>query len=318
MSKEQEILDKISELRAALIEARPPDPDGKSKANLPSLFKHHLVNVAPKVTTQDFIENHFKEALDQLKAAHEEVVKSPWQEIMELLGFDKVYKGIEEVFKNGLTAALPALILGLTQALLPLIAIVVAAAALAGSRALMKRMLNGDVITMRGPNGPFSRENATVVEQRERRIANGGTSIADLVSDPANAQQAETLARALEKLNPQVERFEAKAPSFLNSFKRLPNQSKADKAVTVLQTLGEAIKKVNATKLKKIADGLEKLNKELDTFQPTKLPTDTQLGNTAQAMSNLATQTGTLRDKFRDLRTTIGSLDDVIAGSGAR
>ncbi|MFB7280993.1 hypothetical protein ACFCZV_28250 [Streptomyces hydrogenans] len=317
MTKEQEILDRISELKAALIEGR-PDPEGKDKPELPSQLKHHLVNVSPKVATQEFIEKHFKEALDQLKAAHEEVVKSPWQEIMELLGFDKVYKGIEEIFKNGLVAALPALALGLTQALLPLIAIVVGAAALAAARALMKWRLNGDVITMRGPNGPFSRENATVVEQRERRIANGGTSIADLVSDPANAQQAETLARALEKLNPQVERFEAKAPSFLNSFKRLPNQNKADKAVTVLDTVGEAIKKVNAVKLRKIAEGLEKLNDELGRFQPTKLPTDIQLGNTAQAMNNLANETGTLRDKFRDLRTIIGGLDDVIAGAGAR
>ncbi|MFE9039673.1 hypothetical protein ACFY9F_24605 [Streptomyces sp. NPDC012421] len=307
-----EILDSIASLRAALTSDFAPP--GKAPI---SELKQSLVGAVPKITTQEFIENHFKEALDQLKAAHEEVVKSPWQEIMELLGFDKIYKGIEEIFKNGLVAALPALLLGLTQALLPLIAIVVGAAALAASRALMKKLLNGDVITMRGPNGPFSRENAEVVNQRERRIADGGTSVADLVGDPANAQNAETLARALEKLNPQVERFGAKAPSFLNSFKRLPNQSKADKAATVLETMGEAIKKINATKLKKIADGLEKLNKELDTFQPTKLPTDTQLGNTAQAMSDLATQTGTLRDKFRDLRGSITSLDQVIAGSGA-
>ncbi|MFD6250729.1 hypothetical protein, partial [Streptomyces roseolus] len=105
---------------------------------------------------------------------------------------------------------------------------------------------------------------------------------------------------------------------FLDSFKRLPNQSKADKAATVLGTVGEAIKKVNAVKLKKIADGLEKLNSELDKFQPTKLPTETQLGNTAQAMSNLATQTGTLREKFQDLQGTIRTLDGLIAGSTGR
>ncbi|MEU3396205.1 hypothetical protein [Streptomyces filamentosus] len=316
-TKEQEILDKISELKAALIEGR-PDPKSTKEApkpDLPSLLKHHLINVDQKVTTQDFITKHFAEALGQLKQAHEEVVKTPWQEIMELLGFDKLYKGFEEILKGGFAAAVPALLLGLTQVLLPLIAIVVGAAALAGSRWLMTKLLNGDVITMNGPRGPFARENAQVVQQREARIANGGTSLADLVSDPANADRARRLREQLVPLNKAVDRFDRLAPTFLESFAKLPGERKATKAATAVGKISDAVNAVNRVALKEVVEGYEKLNKAIDDHQPTKIPKETELAGVARKMNDLATETQTLRDKFNGLRGTIRTLDDVIAGA---
>ncbi|MEU2654659.1 hypothetical protein ABZ615_04975 [Streptomyces sp. NPDC007325] len=336
MSKEQEILDKISELKDALIKAR-PDPDSKDKkATLPSLLKDHLINAAPKIATEELLSGFLKDwtdAYDKIKQIHVEVTKHKTTEMLEMLGLNSI-AAVHEKYQEAQedpTVAWKDWLWGAIGGAVLLVAIPALALFFTGQLVNLSRTIQtwrpfgdnspearaGRRILAGNGNGGLAPQTLSAVNQREARVWNGGTSIADLVGDPANAQNAETLARALEKLNPQVERFEAKAPSFLNSFKRLPNQSKADKAATVLETMGEAIKKINATKLKKIADGLEKLNKELDTFQPTKLPTDTQLGNTAQAMSNLATQTGTLRDKFRELRGSISSLDQVIAGSGA-
>ncbi|MFF9146983.1 hypothetical protein ACF1BN_19195 [Streptomyces sp. NPDC014861] len=264
--------------------------------------------------------SYLKEKVEEM---HKEIVKNPVTEYWEAAGFGGIAAGIEKLYEGeGIGTAIN---YWLSNGAGAFAAIVIGGVALYLSgkltniqRSIQEFFSRDGLIRGYDANGDVTRQTRGAIEGRERRVANGGTSIADLVGNPANAQQAETLANALEKLNPQVERFDAKAPSFLNSFKRLPNQSKADKAVTVLETVGAAIKKVNAVKLRKVAEGLEKLNDELGRFQPTKLPTDTQLGNTAQAMNNLATETGTLRDKFRDLRTTIGGLDDVIAGAGAR
>ncbi|MFF0481370.1 hypothetical protein [Streptomyces sp. NPDC004435] len=332
MSKEQEILDRISELKAALIEAR-PNPEGKDKPELPSLLKKHLVEAAPKIATEEFLSG-WADAYDKIKEIHTEVTKHKTTEMLEMLGLNSIaavhekYREAQEdakvQWKDWLYAAIGGAVLLLV---IPALALFFRGQLVSAARWLQTWRPRGDntaearegrTVLAGNGNGGLSPQTLGAVNQRENRVFMGGTSVADLVGNSANAQQAETLAQALEKLNPQVERFEAKAPSFLNSFKRLPNQSKADKAVTVLETVGAAIKKVNAVKLRKVAEGLEKLNDELGRFQPTKLPTDTQLGNTAQAMNNLATETGTLRDKFRDLRTTIGGLDDVIAGAGAR
>ncbi len=336
MTKEQEILDKISDLKAALLEER-ANPKGDKEPKLPSLLKDHLVNVAPKIATEEFLSGFLKDwtdAYDKIKQIHTEVSKHKTTEMLEMLGLNSIaavhekYQEAKEdptvVWKDWLWGAIGGAVLLVA---IPALTLFFAGQLLALSRTIQTWRPFGDnspqaragrrILAGNG-NGGLSPQTLGAVNQREARVFNGGTSLADLVSDPANAQQAETLARALEKLNPQVERFEAKAPSFLDSFKRLPKQSKAEKAVTVLDLVGDAIKKVNAVKLKKIADGLEKLNGELDRFQPTKLPTDTQLGNTAQAMSDLATQTGTLREKFQGLSGTITSLNQEIAGSGAR
>ncbi|MFD6364838.1 hypothetical protein ACFWFX_34115 [Streptomyces roseolus] len=336
MTKEQEILDRISDLKAALLEER-TDPKGDKEPKLPSLLKDHLVNVAPKIATEEFLSGFLKDwtdAYDKIKQIHTEVSKHKTTEMLEMLGLNSiaaVHEKYQEA-KEDPTVAWKDWLWGAIGGAVLLVAIPALALFFAGQLLNLSRTIQtwrpfgdnspearaGRRILAGNGNGGVSLQTLGAVNQREQRVFMGGTSLADLVSNPANAQQAETLAKALEKLNPQVERFDAKAPSFLDSFKRLPNQSKADKAATVLGTMGEAIKKVNAVKLKKIADGLEKLNSELDKFQPTKLPTETQLGNTAQAMSNLATQTGTLREKFQDLQGTIRTLDGLIAGSTGR
>lgn len=305
-----EILDSIARLRSALTSDFAPP--GKAPI---SELKHSLVETSPKITTEQFIKTYFSEVFTQIKAMNEEVVKTPWQEIMELLGFDKIVKSVEEIFKGGFAAAIPALLLGLTQLLLPILMIALGAAVVAMGRAAMKKILNGDVITMNGPRGPFARENAGVVEQREARRANGGTSLADLVSDPANAERARKLREQLVPLNKAVDRFDKLAPTFLELFPKLPNESKATKAATAVGKISDAVNGVNRTALKEVVEGFEKLNKAIKDYQPTKIPKATELDGVATKMNDLSRETQTLRDKFNGLRGTISSLDQVIAGA---
>ncbi|MFD4372508.1 hypothetical protein [Streptomyces sp. NPDC058486] len=290
---------------------------GKKPAPIPedamvsiSRFKHSLIEQEPKILTERHLPTEFITKIDDM---HKELVKHPVTEWLEAAGLGGFAAGFEKIKENtDWKTYVPYFVAAVIGFVLPVLGLLLATKFTDFQRWVQQLFSRGGRILAFDENGQVRLQDRTVVEQRERRIANGGTSVADLVGDPANAQQAETLAKALEKLNPQVERFEAKAPSFLNSFKRLPNKAKADKAVIVLGLVGDAIKKVNARKLEKIAEGLEKLNKELDQFQPTKLPTDTQLGNTADAMGNLAREAGTLREKFEGLQGSIRSLDQQI------
>ncbi|MGA5197203.1 hypothetical protein [Streptomyces exfoliatus] len=305
-----EILESIARLRAALTSDYAPP--GKAPI---SELKQSLVQSEPKITTEQFIKTYFSEVFTQIKAMNEEVVKTPWQEIMELLGFDKIVKGVEEIFKGGFAAAIPALLLGLTQLLLPILMIALGAAVIAMGRWAMTKILKGDVITMNGPQGPFARENAQVVQQREARRANGGTSLADLVSDPANAERARKLREQLVPLNKAVDRFDKLAPTFLQSFSKLPTESKATKAATAVGKISDAVNGVNRTALKEVVEGFEKLNKAVTDYQPTKIPKPTELDGVATKMKDLSRETQTLREKFDGLRGTIRNLDDVIVGA---
>ncbi|KAA6219137.1 hypothetical protein [Streptomyces filamentosus] len=325
--KEQEILDKISELKAALIESRPDPKSTKKdpKPELPSLLKHHLINVDQKVTTQDFITKHFAEALKQIKDIHTEATKNQWTEFAEATPIAGGFvAALEKFFENREDPAVKWerwLYAALAGAAIVVLLPFFKGLAVNLSRTAQTFRPGGDNspearagrrIMTRNPDGGWMRETLGAVNQREARVWAGGTSLADLVGNPANAQNAETLTRALEGLNPQVEIFNRHAPSFLDSFKRLPRESKATKAANAVGTMREAVKQVNVRKLVKLAEGLERLNTALGEFHPTKLPKEGDIAGTATAMNNLASETGTLRTKFQELQGTIRSLDQQI------
>lgn len=308
---EQDIPNLIADLKITVVQG-----------HIRQIIEHSTVMGELKVLS------YLKEKIDEI---HTEATKHKNTEMLEMMGLDTIaaiHEKFQEAKEDNKVIWKDYLWTGLIGTfllvLIPALALFFKGQIIDAWRSLQTYRPGGDnspearnartILTNNG-NGGLGRETLGAVNQRELRNWNGGTSLADLVGNPANAQQAETLAKALEKLNPQVERFDAKAPGFLNSFKKLPNESKAAKAVTILQTVGDAIKKVNARKLLKIAEALEKLNSELDKFQPTKLPKEADIAGTATAMNNLANETGTLRSKFQDLTGTIRSLDQQIAGA---
>ncbi|MFJ7127646.1 hypothetical protein [Streptomyces sp. NPDC098101] len=319
MTKEQEILDKISELKAALIDAR-PDPEDAKKPKLPSLLKNHLINVAPKIATENFIKEFFAATISKIEDIHTEATKNQWTEFMEatpIAGgfaaalekwFESKEEGAKVAWQNWLFAALAgALMIGLLPAIKGLI--------VNGWRYAQTRGDDSKRIWTKNPDGGWGRETLAAVNQREQRVWNGGTSLADLVSDPANATRAEALRKKLVPLNKAMDRFNKLAPTFQTLFGKLPREAKAEKAASAVKKISDAVNLVNRVALKEVTEGLEKLNLAMDGFQPSKLPKEPELAGQARAMNSLAKETGTLRQKFIELRGTVQSLDQELGGA---
>ncbi|ALO10394.1 reductive dehalogenase anchoring protein [Streptomyces venezuelae] len=291
-------------------------PFVETTAAVASALKKHLIDVVPKVTTESF----FLPIVQQIKEIHTEVTKSKPVELLEATPFlggiaaawEKWYEskeaGADVKWQHWLLAALGGMAL---VTLLPAIRGLIVNA----WRGAQARGDDTRRVWTKNADGGWGRETLGAVKQREQRVWNGGTSLADLVSDPANAQRAEALRQKLDPLNTSVEKFNRLAPDFLQSFGKLPREGKAAKLAKAVKTISDAIGLVNLTTLKNVAEGIEKLNKAVLDYKPTKIPKPVELEGVATKMGELATKTETLRAKFEGLQTTVRTLDSVIAGS---
>ncbi|MGW6389366.1 hypothetical protein ACWFR1_02425 [Streptomyces sp. NPDC055103] len=273
-------------------------------AAVASALKKHLIDVVPRITTESF----FLPIVQQIKEIHTEVTKNRNVELLEATPFlggiaaawEKWYESKEEgadvQWQLWLAAALGGMAL---VTLLPAIRGVI----VNWWRDAQARGDDNKRVWTKNADGGWQREALGNVKAREQRVWNGGTSLADLVSDPANAERARKLREQLVPLNKAVDRFDKLAPTFLESFRKLPSERKATKAANGVEKISEAVKLVDRPALKEVAGSVEKLNKE------------SGLASTARKMGELTNKTETLRKKFQDLRGTITNLDQTIAGS---
>ncbi|CAM5329573.1 hypothetical protein [Streptomyces narbonensis] len=297
-------------------ETKEKEPFVETTQAVASALKKHLIDVVPKITTENF----FLPIVEQIKEIHTEVTKNKGVELLEATPFlggiaaawEKWYEskeaGADVQWQHWLLAALGGMAL---VTLLPAIRGLIVNA----WRGAQARGDDTRRVWTKNADGGWGREALGDVKKREQRVWNGGTSLADLVSDPANAQRAEALRQKLDPLNVSVEKFNRLAPDFLQSFSKLPRESKATKMARAVKTISDAIGLVNLTTLKNVAEGIEKLNKAVLDYQPTKIPKPTELDGVATKMGELATKTQTLREKFEGLQTTVRTLDTVIAGA---
>ncbi|CAM5418526.1 hypothetical protein STANM337S_02329 [Streptomyces tanashiensis] len=291
--------------------------------------------------TTDWIQKQLapvNKMVEDLKAQQDkvadEVIKKPWEELMEMLGFDNLAKGIKKFMEDGFSAAWPTLLSGLMALLVPILTLALGAIALTVFRKLMAKFMGGDVITMNGPNGPFSRENLQTVQRRETRVANGGVGLGDLDPD-ANF---DGLRGQLALLIPQMDAFNEKAPAFLRDFAKLPKETVAQKAASGVKKVADAIKEVDhqrmplvssgmgkitgavrnsdPKKTKKFADAIGRLKLAMDGLEVDKVPKAGTLGQAADNAKRLADNTGTLALKMREFASTVRSINDEL-GSGA-
>ncbi|MET9541226.1 hypothetical protein ABZY16_27615 [Streptomyces sp. NPDC006553] len=324
LKKTEELTYKVPNPKKEEVEKKPFVDE---TAKVSSALKHHLVAVVPQITTENFIKEFFAGTISKIKDIHTEATKNQWTEFMEatpIVGgfaaalekwFESKEEGAKVAWQNWLFAALAgALMIALLPAIRGLI--------VNGWRFAQTKRRGDDSaardqrrIWTKNADGGWGRETLGAVKQREQRVWNGGTSLADLVSDPANAARAEALRKKLVPLNRAVDRFNKLAPTFQDLFGKLPSEAKATKAASGVKKISDAVNLVNTTKLKAVAEGFEKLNLALNDFQPTKIPKETDIAGTASAMNNLAKETGTLRTKFEELRGTIRSLDQQIGAA---
>lgn len=319
------------------------DRKGKVVTTELSDLKRALIAVDPKIVTENMLPFSFAE---RFKSMYEELQKEPWTEYLEAMGLDGLAAAWEKYqesrtdetiqWRNWLYAALGGMILALV---VPVIALLVASKFTDLHRSLQALIFRRNRILALNENGQVRLQNRTDVENRERRVANGGTSLADLVADPANAARTAALREQLEKINPELLKFNNRAPTFIQQFRKLPSESKATKAAQGVEKVSKAIADVNHANMRPVAEGVNKINNAMrnadhrkiakvatalgklkdamDGFEPTRLPKSSDLGPAATKMGELATETGKLRTKFEELRGTITSLDQVIGAATA-
>ncbi|MFE0649156.1 hypothetical protein ACFVZH_11255 [Streptomyces sp. NPDC059534] len=174
-------------------------------------------------------------------------------------------------------------------------------------------------------------QNAQAVRAREEAAAGG------LAAIPRDANYG-PLRYQLQLLIPQLEKFNLHAPDFVSNFRKMPSAAKLTKtaegvdkigkAVTdapdapvmaqVAKSLGKitgAVKHANPGHITKVAKATAKLKLAVDGLDPSRIPKAAPLQGAADAARNLATNTGTLAGKLRELARTVGSLNDELGGA---
>ncbi|MEE1817466.1 hypothetical protein PUR59_20870 [Streptomyces sp. SP18ES09] len=283
----------------------------------------------------------------KIEDVHKEVVKNPVSEYWEAAGFDGIAAGIEKLYEGeGLGTALK---YWLSNGAGAFAAVLVGGIGvyLTGKfvslrrdmQELISRLPGGTPGMIRGydEHGNVTRQTRDDIERRERRVANGGTSLADLPGSAATAQIG-PLRDQLENLNKEVLKFNNRAPAFLQSFRKLPTEAKAEKAAKGVERIATAIAGVDHTRMQPVAEGVNKINNAMRNadpkkvekvaratdklktamlgFNPAKIPKAADIRGTDTAMTNLAAATGTLRTKFNELRLTVQSLDQQLGATG--
>ncbi|MEV8587754.1 hypothetical protein [Streptomyces sp. NPDC051180] len=276
---------------------------------------------------------------EKIEDIHKEVVKNPVSEYFEAAGLDGIAAGIEKLYEgegfgtafkywgSTVVGGMVALVIGALSVYL--------AGKFVGLRRDIQELISRDGL-IRGydENGDLTRQPRTAIEDRERRVARGGGTLADI---PQNAN-FDALRGQLESLNPELEKFNQRAPGFVTNFRKMPSAAKLTptaegvdkiaKAVTeapnastlgrVAKSLGkitDAVKDANPGHISKVAKAVGKLKLAVDGLDTANIPKAAPLQGAADAAHNLATNTGTLAGKLREFARTVSSLNDELGGA---
>ncbi|MEU7038070.1 hypothetical protein ABZ958_30945 [Streptomyces sp. NPDC046237] len=273
---------------------------------------------------------HLKKQVDDI---HEEVSKAVSTEFLEGMGLDGFAAALEKLWEG--KNIVPYVVSALLGLLVPAIGVYLAGKLNQISRDIQQVRNPDRQILATDENGDIRPQNRDDVERRERRIANGGTSLAD-IPETANF---DNLRNQLTTLNPHLEKFNDLAPAFIREFRKLPSESKATKAASGVKKIAEAVAQVEPTtmqpvatgigkikdavatadprKITKVAQAVGKLQTAMDGFEPNRLPDATRIQSSADAMKNLTRETGNLRTKLREFASTVQTLDQAIGTATA-
>lgn len=264
-----EILDSIARLRAALTSDFAPP--GKAPI---SELKQSLVETPPRITTENFIQNFFAEALKQIKEIHTEATKNPWTEFLEATPLGAFAPALEKWFESKEDGEvkwwqwlLAAIVGGVLLVLLP---------AIKGGLVNIGRKIqtrdrrgNADVpreqrpIWSRNADGGWSRQQLGQVEAREKRQWEGASGIADI---PANAN-FDNLRNQLDQLNPHLQRFNNRAPVFSSELGKMPKARVVEKIAGAVAKVNEAITAAVPTKMGAVASKLVALAEAVEKYK---------------------------------------------------
>ncbi|MEU6982735.1 hypothetical protein ABZ946_04850 [Streptomyces sp. NPDC046324] len=343
----------IEGLRKALLESNVPvkvqyqgDYASKDKKkqepepvdSMVSALKKALTEGQPKLVTDAMLPFDFVGRFNEM---HQELKKELSTELWEAAGFDTIGAAVEKVHEGNKdawrywVAALSSLLVPAILAGIGLVLLTRFTAIQQGFQAWFFNLFKGltgkqDHIWAKNANGDgWGFQPKDEVQKRANPTA---TAIADIPPDAIRA-----LREQLEKINPELLKFNNRAPSFIREFRKLPSESKAKKAAEAIKKIADAVTGVDHSRLQPVAEGVNKINNAMRNADPrkvtkvakateklktamvgfdaTKLPKSTDLGAAATKMSDLAQATGTLRTKMQEFARTVQSLDQVIGAA---
>ncbi|GAA3072642.1 hypothetical protein GCM10017562_45140 [Streptomyces roseofulvus] len=299
--------------------------------------------------TTEWTRQHFaptfklvEELKKQSDEMHKEIVKNPVTEYWEAAGFDGIAAGIEKLYEGeGLGTAFK---YWMSNGAGAFAAIVIGGIGvyLAGKltniqRSIQEFFSRDGLIRGYDADGNVTRQTREAIETRERRVANGGTSLADLVGNETNVAQTRALREQLALLNPEVLKFNNRAPAFIRNFDLLPNERKAGKAAAAVDKIADAVGRINKDALasvarnigkladrmgqadplhlSKVAEAIGRLVAAAKDLKPEMIPKARPIQDTATAMDNLAQKVQPLEQALRELRTATGQLNTVLDGN---
>lgn len=223
--------------------------------------------------------------------------EGPLTEWLEAAGLDGVAAGVEKIYEGKNFGTIwPYFASAFVGLAIPALGLLLAARSTDIVRNISERFLGR--IPAVNENGGWSLQNRQAVEQRERRVFNGGTSLADI---PATAN-FDNLRTQLQQLNPHLEKFNDEAPKFTTEFHKLPKASAVTKAADAVDKIKNAMTGLDTDKITALAKALGKLTGAVKHHDPKKVPDPRKLDklNAAMAAADPA--------KIREVATATGKL----------
>ncbi|GGT88388.1 MULTISPECIES: hypothetical protein [Streptomyces] len=286
-----EIIQKIAEVKAALVL---PQPESGKPPNV-SQLKEHLIAVSPHVVTVQWMESTFTAGyFKKIDDMHQELTKAKKTEWLEAMGLDGFAAALEKYHESSgwWPAYLAAAVVGLA---VPAIGIYLAGKLLNISRSLQQWGNPDRPIRAYDENGDITRQNRQAVEDRERRVFNGGGL--STIPDAANINGAR---EALEKLIRQIDAFNRKAGPFRTKFNKMPSARELTKAAKGVEKISTAVDSVNTDTLQTVTTKTRSLKNVMADFAPNRIPQN--LKDATRAAEGLDRAGQNLRERFDALK----------------
>ncbi|MFF3317262.1 hypothetical protein ACFYV5_17385 [Streptomyces sp. NPDC003035] len=265
-------------------------------------LKRALIEQQPKIVTDNMLPVKF---VDRFASMYEELQKEPMTEYLEGMGLGGLAAAVEKFhesktddqiqWQNWLYAAIGGMVLAL---ILPAIGVYLASRLNNLSRTIREKVSRDGTFRAMDENGDLTRQTRQQIESRERRVANGGTSVADL--DPNTNFDA--LRGQLERLNPALEKFNQHAGPFKRAFAQLPKTAAVTKAADAIEKVSKAASEADVEELKSTGKALKKLVNATQNFNPRKIPKANSLSSAANAAQRLADNTNNAGRAFDFLK----------------
>ncbi|MFC9591728.1 hypothetical protein ACFTUC_18300 [Streptomyces sp. NPDC056944] len=303
-------------------------------------LRHYLRKVdGGWLPTTDWLKQQLapiNKVVEDLKAqqdkAAEEAAKAPWEEWMETVGLGTLAEIIKSSLEGGIVGALGAIGTALAVIIVPVL-LATLGAFIVSKIQTWHAGRNGGFTYAPDQEGVLRRQRLTDIQAQQN---GGGGSLLDQIPADANF---DNLRAQLQLLNPELLKFNNRAPSFIQSFRKLPPEGKATKAANAIKKIADAITGIDHGQMQPVAEGVNKINNAMRNADPrkvtkvaratdklkaamvgfdaTKIPKSSDLGPAATKMGELATATGTLRTKLREFASTVRDLDSALGAPTA-